>query len=78
MFDNIESEEELALLKGERRESKKNVKYYNSSIADSLINGNMGKEINEYINIEKDIEINPNKYKRNIFKRFFDNLFRTI
>lgn len=78
MFDNIESEEELALLMKDIKESENNIKYYSSSIADSLINGNMGKEINEYINIEKSIKINPNKYKRNIFKRFFDNLFRTI
>ena len=78
MFDNIESEEELAFLMKDIKESENNIKYYSSSIADSLINGNMGKEINEYINIEKSIKINPNKYKRNIFKRFFDNLFRTI
>lgn len=78
MFDNIESEEELALLMKDRKECQNNIKYYSSSIADRLINGNMGKEINEYINIEKNIKRNPNKYKKNIFKRFFDNLFRTI
>ena len=70
--------DELDGLRQDRKERDKEIKYYNSSIADNLMNGNMGKEIDEFVKIEKDYMVNPKKYKKNFLKRFFDNLFRTI
>lgn len=76
--ENVSLTDELDGLRQDRKERDKEIKCYNSSIADNLMNGNMGKEIDEFVKIEKDYMVNPKKYKKNFLKRFFDNLFRTI
>lgn len=71
-------DEELENWKNDRKESKEDVEYYNYSIASDLLNGKMGKEINDFLDTERDKQLNPQKYKKNFIQRFFDMLFKTI
>lgn len=74
-------EEEIEGYSNDKKENSKELKEYTNSLANELLNGNLGKEMDSFL---YDLEIKRNKMRMELkkpkgkLKRFFENLFRTI